>query len=500
MLFLTIFNFKLSFMKKITFLILSVLMLTTFGSQVNAQCIATTAYGSGTISNASQTPVVFSTCNFAGERVTVTVADSGNYRFVSSVSTDFLTFTTAANVVIASGITPLDVNVATSGTYRLHVFASAACTTQSSCRATSGVSLDPPPPPPGCGETGTLCYGNSQNNSVVATYQVDNPGDEITITFTAGALESCCDYFTIYEGVGTGGAIIANNVTGTLSGLTFTAIDAITVAVTSDSSVSCGSGSGSTPAAVVDVTCNGVVVIGNPPTIACPADIVANNAAGTCGTIVNFTGVAFDIEDGNISADIIATPASGSVFPVGNTTVELSVTDSDGNTATCEFTVTVLDNEAPVAVCQDLTLDLDPVTGTVNITAADVDNGSIDNCGIASMTLDISSFDCSMIGANTVTMTVTDNSGNSTTCTSTVTIQDVTAPEVFCVGGFGIFSESEDFEGATVPSGWTTNIVLGTQDWAFGSGAMPTGGDFPTNAAIFDDDAAGSEDNIVELI
>src|SRR5690606_27783727 len=147
-----------------------------------------------------------------------------------------------------------------------------------------------------------------------------------------------------------------------------------------------------------------------------------------------------------------------------------------------------------------LTLDLDPVTGTVNITAADVDNGSIDNCGIASMTLDISSFDCSMIGANTVTMTVTDNSGNSTTCTSTVTIQDVTAPEVFCVGGFGIFSESEDFEGATVPSGWTTNIVLGTQDWAFGSGAMPTGGDFPTNAAIFDDDAAGSEDNIVELI
>src|SRR5690606_40810530 len=114
----------------------------------------------------------------------------------------------------------------------------------------------------------------------------------------------------------------------------------------------------------------------------------------------------------------------GSVFPVGNTTVELSVTDSDGNTATCEFTVTVLDNEAPVAVCQDLTLDLDPVTGTVNITAADVNNGSTDNCGIASMTLDISSFDCSMIGANTVTMTVTDNSGNSTTCTSTVTIQD----------------------------------------------------------------------------
>ncbi len=486
-------------MKKITFLILSVLMLTTFGWQANAQCISTTAYGSGTISNASQTPVVFTTCNFAGERATVTVADSGNYRFASSVGTDYLTFTDASNTVIASGTTPLDVNIATSGTYRLHVFADASCTTQNTCRQTSGMSLDPPPPPPGCGETGTLCYGNNQSNSVLATYQVDTPGDNITITFTDGGVESCCDYFTIYEGIGTGGTVIANNVTGNLTGLSFTAMDAITVAVTSDSSVSCASGSGSTPSAVVDITC--FTVVGNPPTIACPADIVANNAPGTCGTVVNFSAVAFDTEDGNISGDIIATPPSGSVFPVGDTTVNLSVTDSDGNTSTCEFTVTVIDNEAPVAVCQDITLDLDPSTGTVNITAADVDNGSTDNCGIASMTLDVSSFNCSNTGANTVIMTVTDNSGNSTTCTSTVTIQDVTAPDIVCVGGFGSFSESEDFEGASVPAGWSTEIQAGVQDWTFGSGDMPLGDDFSSNAAIFNDDAAGSGNtNLATLI
>ncbi|MRT17997.1 HYR domain-containing protein, partial [Vitellibacter sp. q18] len=235
-----------------------------------------------------------------------------------------------------------------------------------------------------------------------------------------------------------------------------------------------------------------VVVVGNPPTIICPADIVINNTAGSCGGVANFAGVAFDDEDGNISSSIIANPPSGSTFPVGVNTVELSVTDSDGNTATCSFTVTVLDNEAPVAVCQDLTLDLDPVTGTVSITGADIDNGSTDNCGIASMTVDVGTFDCSMTGANTVTLTVTDNSGNSSTCTSTVTIQDVTAPEVFCVGGFGIFTQSEDFEGSSLPSGWTTVIESGSQDWTFGSGDMPTGGDFPTNAAIFDDDAAGS--------
>ncbi|MCG2420495.1 HYR domain-containing protein, partial [Aequorivita sp. F47161] len=173
--------------------------------------------------------------------------------------------------------------------------------------------------------------------------------------------------------------------------------------------------------------------VGNPPTIVCPANITASNDPGTCGAVVNFAGVAFDVEDGNISGDIVATPASGSVFPVGDTTVTLTVTDSDGNTEDCSFIVTVEDNEDPVAVCQDITIDLDPVTGMATITAADLDNGSMDNCAIASMTLDVSSFDCSNVGPNTVTMTVTDTAGRTATCTSTVTVQDVTAPEVFCV-------------------------------------------------------------------
>src|SRR5690606_38817085 len=244
-----------------------------------------------------------------------------------------------------------------------------------------------------------------------------------------------------------------------------------------------------------------ITIVGNPPVIACPGDIITNNDPATCGAIVNFAGVAFDVEDGNISGDIIATPPSGSVFPVGDTTVTLSVTDSDGNTETCEFNVSVLDNEAPIAVCQDITLEIDPITGTAVITAAEVDNGSTDNCSIATMTLDVSSFDCSMIGANTVTLTVTDTSGNSSTCTSTVTVQDTTAPDIVCIGGFGSFTETEDFEGPTIPTGWTTEIQAGVQDWDFGSGDLPIGNDFPTNAAIFDDDAAGSGNtNFVTLI
>ena len=62
--------------------------------------------------------------------------------------------------------------------------------------------------------------------------------------------------------------------------------------------------------------------------------------------------------------------------------------------------------------------------------------------------------------------------------------------------------QSEDFENGTIPTGWSSNILTGSADWAFGSGAMPSGDSFATFAAIFDDDAAGDTelDNSANLI
>lgn len=51
---------------------------------------------------------------------------------------------------------------------------------------------------------------------------------------------------------------------------------------------------------------------------------------------------------------------------------------------------------------------------------------------------------------------------------------------------------NENFDGTTIPTGWTTQQVSGTANWSFGSGVMPTGTDFATNAAIIDVDANGS--------
>ncbi|MCG2420590.1 hypothetical protein K8089_16335, partial [Aequorivita sp. F47161] len=91
----------------------------------------------------------------------------------------------------------------------------------------------------------------------------------------------------------------------------------------------------------------------------------------------------------------------------------------------------VEDVTAPVVACQDITVVLD-ATGTVTIAGIDVDGGSTDACGIASYDLDIDTFDCSNVGDNIVTLTVTDVNGNTSTCTATVTVEDNTSPVLVC--------------------------------------------------------------------
>jgi hypothetical protein len=56
----------------------------------------------------------------------------------------------------------------------------------------------------------------------------------------------------------------------------------------------------------------------------------------------------------------------------------------------------------PVAICQNITVQLD-ATGNATITPAQVNNGSSDACGIASLALDITTFNCANVNGNTVT-------------------------------------------------------------------------------------------------
>ena len=90
---------------------------------------------------------------------------------------------------------------------------------------------------------------------------------------------------------------------------------------------------------------------------------------------------------------ISASDTSFSCADIGSNTVTLTVTDNNGNTSTCTSTVTVNDSVVPVAICQNLTVFLD-TAGTANISAAMVNNGSGDACGIDTLVLSMSNFDC----------------------------------------------------------------------------------------------------------
>lgn len=95
------------------------------------------------------------------------------------------------------------------------------------------------------------------------------------------------------------------------------------------------------------------------------------------------------------------------------------------------MTIAVRDITPPEAICRDITAYLD-AAGSVTITAADVDNGSSDNCGISDMTIDQSIFDCTNTGTNNVVLTVEDINGNSASCTSVVTVLDTISPTISC--------------------------------------------------------------------
>jgi len=116
--------------------------------------------------------------------------------------------------------------------------------------------------------------------------------------------------------------------------------------------------------------------------ITCPANVSQANDVGQCGAVVNYPAPTTSASCFEVSC----TPASGSFFPIGTTTVTCSESLSGGTS--CSFTVTVNDTEAPVitgasanpSVLWPPNHALVPVT--VNYTASD-------NCGSVTCTLSV---------------------------------------------------------------------------------------------------------------
>jgi len=121
---------------------------------------------------------------------------------------------------------------------------------------------------------------------------------------------------------------------------------------------------------------------------------------------------------------------------VGQHTVTYTLTDAAGNRTEDIVTVTVRDTAAPVARAQNIILELSDA-GVASLTPQQADNGSSDNCAIASMTLSQTLFGCEDLGSRLVTLTVTDSHGNPATAKSEVLIRD---PQGICPCSYGVLA------------------------------------------------------------
>src|SRR5262249_37145745 len=80
------------------------------------------------------------------------------------------------------------------------------------------------------------------------------------------------------------------------------------------------------------------------PTLTLPVNLVLNSTSNA-GTTVTYTASATDLVDGARPVD--CSRSSGSMFPIGLTTVSCSTSDTHGNIAAGSFTVTVVDKSGP---------------------------------------------------------------------------------------------------------------------------------------------------------
>ncbi|MBI4470431.1 MAG: HYR domain-containing protein, partial [Acidobacteria bacterium] len=152
-----------------------------------------------------------------------------------------------------------------------------------------------------------------------------------------------------------------------------------------------------------------------PCALGCPESVVRKSESGRCGVVVRYAPPS---AEGSCNM-VICSPASGSLFPRGTTTV--SCVESPGGEI-CTFTVTVLDAEPPSLRCPD-TIKTSPSSGcaaAVNYLAPAI----TDRCPGATFTCVPPSGSTFPIGSTTVRCTAIDASGNQADCSFPIIVSN----------------------------------------------------------------------------
>jgi hypothetical protein len=170
-------------------------------------------------------------------------------------------------------------------------------------------------------------------------------------------------------------------------------------------------------------TCAQTVTVTDPEPpvfVVCPAPLTVSADATQCRASGVDLGTPQTTDNCGIATLTNNAPVT---FPLGNTTVTWTATDTSGNTTTCTQVVTVIDNTPPVP---DIAV-LPVVYGSVCVTTRVDPPTATDNCGvITATTSDQTIFPGNMHGTFTILWIYSDASGNSVSQTQTIIITPLT--------------------------------------------------------------------------
>ncbi len=155
-----------------------------------------------------------------------------------------------------------------------------------------------------------------------------------------------------------------------------------------------------------------------PPSITCPPNMLISTGAG-CATVNYTTPTPTDNCPG---AMVVCAPASGMCFPVGMTTVTCTATDASSNTASCSFTIEVV--QCTISCPSNITTNND--AGQCSSVVSYSNPTTTGSCG----TVTCNPASGSSFPVGTTTVTCSTSVGPS--CSFTVTVNDTENPTVMC--------------------------------------------------------------------
>jgi hypothetical protein len=164
-----------------------------------------------------------------------------------------------------------------------------------------------------------------------------------------------------------------------------------------------------------------------PPVVGAPPAQQVGTDAPACTALINYPPPTY--ADNCPGGGALCVPPSGSIFPLGVTTVTCTGTDASNNTGSSTTTMTVVDDDPPAVTAPDLVVPTDP--GVCTGTATPTPLGVSDNCPGVNASC-VPPGPTWPLGVNPILCTATDGAGNQTSDDGSVTVNDLEAPILTC--------------------------------------------------------------------